>query len=75
MLVDGEAIITMQLAKRLSSMEYEREHLIHSDLDWFLTPVKGKRSKRIRRGSVAGRGGFIVWAFHTVQNNAYNRIQ
>lgn len=54
MLVDGEAIITMQLAKRLSSMRYEREHLIHCDLDRFLTPVKGKRSKRIRRGSEGG---------------------
>ena len=54
MLVDGEAIITMQLAKRLSSMEYEREHLIHSYLDRFFTPVKGKRSKRIRRGSEGG---------------------
>ena len=54
MLVDGEAIITMQLEKRLSSMEYEREHLIHSYLDRFLTLVKGKRSKRIRRGSEGG---------------------
>lgn len=54
MLVDGEAIITMLLAKRLSSMGYERENLIHSDLDRFLTPVKGKRAKRIRRGSEGG---------------------